>query len=169
MNNELITKEQLRDKILKNEDISGIDYSHITDMSKMFFGCSGLVEVPKLDTSKVTDMDYMFKECKSLKTIPELDTSKVKTMHGMFHLCSSLKYIPDMNTSKVTDMTYMFFNCTSLESIPDFDTSKAKDKDMAGMFKGTIFEKIPKIVMDKVKGTKNFRKNLEAMIKLYKD
>jgi hypothetical protein len=40
---------------------------------------------------------------------------------------------------------------------------------MFNMFKGTIFEKIPTIVMNKLKGTKNFRKNLEAIVKLYKD
>jgi hypothetical protein len=32
----MITKEQLKDKIINNEDIPGIDYSHITDLSQMF-------------------------------------------------------------------------------------------------------------------------------------
>jgi hypothetical protein len=43
----LITKEQLRDKILNNEDISDIDYSHITDMSQMFYYCTSLEKVPE--------------------------------------------------------------------------------------------------------------------------
>jgi hypothetical protein len=43
----LITKEQLRDKILNNEDITGIDYSHITDMSYMFDECTSLEKVPE--------------------------------------------------------------------------------------------------------------------------
>jgi surface protein len=70
--------EQLRDKILNNEDISGIDYSHISDMSGMFNGCSELVEVPLFDTSKVTDMSYMFYGCSSLEKVPKFDTSKSK-------------------------------------------------------------------------------------------
>jgi surface protein len=143
MNDKLITKQELRDKILNNEDISGVDYSHIRSMA------------------------YMFLDCDSLKTIPKLDTSNVTDMFNMFKGCSSLTTIPEMNTSKVTSMTGMFMRCSSLESIPDLDTSKVTDT--FNMFKGTIFEKIPEIVMDKLKGTKNFRKNLEAMIKLYKD
>jgi hypothetical protein len=45
----MITKEQLRDKILNNEDIRGIDYSHITDMSTMFYNCKSLKKIPELD------------------------------------------------------------------------------------------------------------------------
>jgi surface protein len=91
----LITREELRDKILNNEDISGIDYSNITDMSYMFNNCISLVGIPLLDTSKVTDMSDMFFGCSELKEVPKFDTSKVIIMVGMFRDCSSLKHIPE--------------------------------------------------------------------------
>ena len=62
-----VTMEQLRDMILRGEDISNVDYSHITDMSWMFLGCTNLKEIPHLDTSKVTNMRYMFLGCINLE------------------------------------------------------------------------------------------------------
>jgi surface protein len=67
----MITKQDLTLKILNNEDISAIDYSHITDMSHMFFNCTSLRKVRHLDTSKVTNMDCMFNGCSSLEDISE--------------------------------------------------------------------------------------------------
>ena len=110
-----ITKEQLRDMILNGEDISKVDYSHITDMSNMFDGCSSLVSIPELDTSKVTVMSRMFDGCSSLVSIPELDASKVTHMSNMFNGCSSLVSIPELNTSSATDMRNMFNGCVSLK------------------------------------------------------
>ena len=88
-----VTKEQLRDMILRGEDISNVDYSHITDMSWMFLGCTNLKEIPHLDTSKVTDMSWMFDGCTNLKEIPHLDTSKVTNMRYMFLGCINLEYL----------------------------------------------------------------------------
>ena len=65
----LITTKELRDKILNNEDISDIDYSHITDMSHMFYGCSVLKEVPEFNTSIVKTNYGIFKDCSLLKEI----------------------------------------------------------------------------------------------------
>ena len=95
MKNTPITKQELRDKILKNEDITGIDYSHITDMSHMFSECTSLKEVPLLDTSKVTNMSYMFTGCSSLVEVPLFDTSEVTDMYDMFNGCSGLEHIPE--------------------------------------------------------------------------
>ena len=88
-----VTMEQLRDMILRGEDISNVDYSHITDMSWMFLGCTNLKEIPHLDTSKVTDMSWMFDGCTNLKEIPHLDTSKVTNMRYMFLGCINLEYL----------------------------------------------------------------------------
>lgn len=87
----MIAKYRLRDLILEGEDISDIDYSHITDMSHMFLCCDKLESIPKLDTSNVTDMYGMFLNCSNLKSIPELDTSNVTDMRFMFHGCSNLR------------------------------------------------------------------------------
>ena len=80
-------KRQLRDMILNGEDISNVDYSEITDMSRMFFECTHLKEIPHLDTSKVTDMEGMFGKCINLKKIPHLDMSE------MFLGCINLEYL----------------------------------------------------------------------------
>jgi surface protein len=40
-------------------------------MDYMFYGCSGLVEVPEFDTSLVTNMYGMCYECSSLEKVPE--------------------------------------------------------------------------------------------------
>ena len=90
-----VTKEQLRDMVLKGEDIDTVDYSNVTDMSFMFNGCSSLVEIPQLDTSKVTNMSGMFTRCSSLKEIPHLDTSKVTNMSYMFDGSSNLEYLEE--------------------------------------------------------------------------
>ena len=90
-----ITKEELRDLILNGKDISNIDYSHITDMSFMFYDCSELTSIPLLNTSNVTNMSYMFYNCNELTTIPLLDTSKVTNMSYMFDGCSKLTSIPN--------------------------------------------------------------------------
>jgi surface protein len=134
------TKKELRDIIFSiqgnKKEIKNFndkyDYSDITDMSGMFYGCETLIEIPLLYTSKVTNMRGMFSNCKSLKTIPHLNTSNVINMSSMFYRCESLIDIPELNTSKVTNMYFMFCDCYSLETIPLIDTSKVTN--ISGMF-----------------------------------
>jgi surface protein len=141
MNDKLITKEELKDKILNNEDISGIDYSHITNMFNMFSGCSSLKEVPLLDTSEVKNMDSMFFKCSSLEEVPKLDTSKVTDMSNMFNGCKSLKTIPFADKIKDLEATQLPF-LKELETLPDvvkvkllMDNSDFKDKKIQAMIK----------------------------------
>ena len=68
----------------------GLDTSSVTNMSRMFKGCSSLTSIPELDTSSVTNMSMMFEGCSSLTSIPELDTSSVTSVSYMFDGCSSL-------------------------------------------------------------------------------
>ena len=114
-----VTKEQLRDIILKGEDINTVDYSDVSDMSWMFQECSSLVEIPHLDTSKVTNMYAMFDGCSDIEKISLSDTSKVTTMSYMFYKCSSLKEVPHLDTSKVTYMYRMFDGCSDLEYLEE--------------------------------------------------
>ena len=53
-----VTKEELRDIILNNEDITKVDYNHLIDMA-CIFGCSSLTSVHLSDTSNVIDMDNL--------------------------------------------------------------------------------------------------------------
>ena len=71
--------------------------SPIEDCSKMFFECSGIIEID----------------------LSNFDSSEVKIMHFMFHSCSQLSSInlSKFNTSKVTDMGGLFLGCSQLASL----------------------------------------------------
>ena len=100
------------------------DTENVTNMSRVFEGCSNLTEIPLLNTSKAENMPGMFYDCSALTTIPQLDTSKVVDMLGMFNGCTNLTSIPLLDTSNITNMNYMFNSCVSLATIPQLDTSK---------------------------------------------
>ena len=126
-------------------EIRGLDNlntSEVTDMSRMFAGCSALrsLEVSRFDTSKVTDMSSMFSGCESLAELDLyfFDTSKVTDMHAMFSGCATLSALnlAHFDTAKVTNMGEMFADCSALVDldISRFDTAKVKD--MRAMFSG---------------------------------
>ena len=111
----------------KLSNFSYYDFSDITDMEDLFYGCSKLTSVPALNTSNVTSMARMFHSCSKLISIPYMDTSKVKSMNMMFKYCSNLTSIPAIATSNVTDMNDMFGDCEKLTSIPALDTGNVTD------------------------------------------
>jgi len=132
-------------------DLSNIDTSAVSDMSKMFAGDKSLIslDLSNFDTSNVTNMGSqatytgMFYGCSSLTDInlSSFDTSNVTGMKRMFYNCSSLKSLDlsSFDTSKVTEMDGMFQNCSSLTSldVSMFDTSSVKefgDYNEGGMF-----------------------------------
>ena len=46
-----------------------MEYSHVNDMSKMFYGCNSLISLPdisKWNTSNVNYMNFMFSGCVNL-------------------------------------------------------------------------------------------------------
>ena len=78
------------------EGLENLNTSKMTDLSMMFFKCTGLtsVDVSSFDVSKVTDMSHMFVECSALTTI----------------YCDA-----DWSTSAaLTNSNYMFSGCTAL-------------------------------------------------------
>ena len=97
--------------------------SKVTDMSSMFYYCSGLtsLDLSGLDTSKVTNMSWMFTICSNLTSLDlsNFDTSKVTNMSGMFNNCSKLTSLDlsKWDTSKVIDMSSMFSGCNYLTSL----------------------------------------------------
>lgn len=107
--------------------VLGADSTNVTNMSKLFLGCSSLQEVCLFDTSLVTDTSYMFGLCESLRSIATYNTANVTNMSYMF--CSAghpstsqgLMVIPELNTTKVTDMSYMFSG-TRASVYPDMYT-----------------------------------------------
>ena len=106
--------------------IEGLNYfntANVTNMTSMFYGCSGLTEldVTNFDTSNVTNMNFMFYGCSGLTEldVTNFDTSNVTNMNFMFYGCRGLTKldVSNFNTANVTNMTSMFYNCSSLKSI----------------------------------------------------
>jgi surface protein len=121
-------------------DLTYLDTSRVTNMSRMFLTCYSLknVNLSNFDTSEVTNMQSMFRDCNNLTSldVSHFDTSQVTDMSEMFSDCSTLTSLDVRNfdTEKVREMQCMFFGCNSLTSldVSNFDTRKVIN--MYGMF-----------------------------------
>ncbi len=124
--------------ICSSLDLSGLDTSHVTNMSFMFAGWNGSAELDLsgLDTSSVTDMSGMFLACGELAAfdLSGLDTSSVTDMSNMFSYCRLEPLnLSGFNTANVTNMSNMFRSCgAETLDLSSFDTSKVTT--MSGMF-----------------------------------
>ena len=123
-------------------DLSGLDTSNMTSMSKMFYKNTNLtnIDLSGFDTTKVVNMSGMFWGCNNLKSIDvsNFNTKKVTTMVYMFRECNSLEKLnlSNFDTSNVTRMDSMFLYDGSLTNIDlsNFNTSKVTN--MGDMFEG---------------------------------
>lgn len=122
------------------KEILGLHYlntSNVTNMSKMFQGCSSLhyVDVTNFNTRNVTDMSFMFCGCDNLTTLDlgHFKTANVTDMSHMFEACKSLKALDLQNfmTKNLEDMSYMFAGCSTLETIDlkSFDMTSVDDSE----------------------------------------
>ena len=100
------------------------DVSNITDMSEMFYRCSGLtgeLDVSSWDVSNVTNMGSMFSFCLGLTSL-DLSTWNLGNVYialgGMFNNCTSLANL------QLNDLGH-HQSCTSL----DLSTCSALTKD----------------------------------------
>ena len=104
-------------------DVSGLDTSNVTDMTRLFYGNTVLehLDLSGFDTSSVTRMPFMFGECQKLQTldISGFDTHNVTNMEYMFDKCWELTAldVSGFDTSKVVNMSNMFAGCRSLTSL----------------------------------------------------
>lgn len=108
------------------QEIEGLPYlntSFVTDMSKMFYGCSSLTSLDLIgfNTENVTDMSYMFESCSKLTSLDlsSFYTSNVESMNNMFYLCENLTKLDlsRFDISNVTDMHSMFGQCKNLTEL----------------------------------------------------
>ena len=128
----------------KLDTIVGITYlntSKVTDMRRMFSGCSlPTLDLSGFNTSNVTTMWAMFADCDSLTTLDlsGFNTSNVTNMARMFADCDSLISVNlnGFNTSNVIDMAGMFASCDTLITLDlrSFNTDSVKY--MGWMFDG---------------------------------
>lgn len=113
-------------------DLSGLDTSNMTSMSRMFYNSKSLtnIDLSGFDTSKVVNMDNMFQGCTNLINLDlsNFNTSKVTSMKFLFLGCNSLinLNLENFNTSNITNMQQMFMGCHSLKhlNLSSFDTNK---------------------------------------------
>ena len=127
------------------ETISDLEYlntAKVTDMGKMFHGCSALtsLDLTNFNTANVEFMDNMFEGCSALKSLDltNFNTAKVTYMSCMFKGCSALKSLDltNFNTENVTDMSWMFYGCSALKSLDLTNFNTANVGFMIHMFYG---------------------------------
>ena len=127
------------------ETISDLEYlntAKVTDMGKMFHGCSALtsLDLTNFNTANVEFMDNMFEGCSALKSLDltNFNTAKVTYMSCMFKGCSALESLnlTNFNTENVTDMSCMFYGCSALKSLDLTNFNTAKVDFMIHMFYG---------------------------------
>ena len=127
------------------ETISDLEYlntAKVTDMGKMFHGCSALtsLDLTNFNTANVEFMDNMFEGCSALKSLDltNFSTAKVTYMSCMFKGCSALESLnlTNFNTENVTDMSWMFYGCSALKSLDLTNFNTAKVAYMIHMFYG---------------------------------
>ena len=110
-------------KIKTIEGIENLITDEVTDMSRMFSGCSALtsINMSNFNTENVTTMREMFSDCKALTSLDlsSFNTANVTDMNAMFFDCAALTKldVSTFNTAKVTDMEYMFARCSALTII----------------------------------------------------
>ena len=119
-----------------------LNTSAVTNMSLMFYGCSGLtsLDLSGFNTDKVEYMGSMFSGCSGLTNldVSGFNTAQVKYMESLFNGCSGLTNldVSGFNTAQVKYMSGMFRDCSGLTSLDlsNFDTSSVTS--MSSMFSG---------------------------------
>lgn len=109
-------------QMVDTEDIKDWDTSKVTDMNRMFEGCTTLKHFyANWNTSNVTKMEYMFNSCNKLETIDfsKMDTSKVTSMSSMLQSINSLKSISYMNCISVAKDKYPLKTYSTLNGLTD--------------------------------------------------
>ena len=142
--NEPITREQLDIMIANGEDVTKVNTSKITDMSKLFYKNHTFnQDISGWDTSNVTNMSQMFQDnYKFNQPIGSWDVSKVTDMSRLFKSDYAFysfysafnQDISKWDTSSVTNMSEMFAHAKNFnQPIGSWDVSKVTN--MSRLFK----------------------------------
>lgn len=126
--------------------------TNLTNVSKMFYGCSKLTSISFRSTftcSYVTNMSEMFSGCSALTNInlSNFNTAKVTNASKMFYNCSELTGITFGDNCTFTiceNCSEMFRECSKLSSLDvgyfQISETAPKDRrnvqDLSGMFRG---------------------------------
>jgi surface protein len=110
-------KDHLLELIIKGEDLSNLDVSNVTDMSKIFENFNFLERsnsyISGWDVSNVNNMKEMFKNSKGFnQNLNNWDVSNVKNMSEMFYNCKDLNQSFNKWEIEVdTQFDKMFYGC----------------------------------------------------------
>ena len=116
------------------EGLDKVDYSNVTNMSKMFATCSNLVSLtlPANFGANATNMESMFENTKLVNYPTNLNTSNVTNMKSMFKNCDSMTSFDfskiSFNTINNVDISNMFNGCDNLVTV-NIDTNLGKLPD----------------------------------------
>jgi len=122
---------------LTSVDITLLDTSRVTSISRMFSNSSKLtnVDLSGFDTSSVIHMNSVFHGASSLTSLDlsSFDTSNVTSMGSMFRDATGLTNLnlSSFDTSSVARMDYLFSGATGLTTLDlsSFDTSSVTRMD----------------------------------------
>ncbi len=132
-----LTRERLLEMIANQQDVTKVNTSEITDMSRLFYNQTKFnQDISAWDTSKVTNMKEMFMYAYEFnQAIGNWDVSKVTNMSNMFRgywykgrylRKITHKFNQDLSAwdvSSVTDMTKMFAISNFLQNISNWNVS----------------------------------------------
>lgn len=105
---------------LTSIDLSGLNFSSLTNMRTMFSGSSDLGSAYFVGTSlpEVENLQNIFGSCKSLSSVnfTNANLSSVTSIYNMFQSCSALRdaTFAGARTGSITNAEAMFRNCSSL-------------------------------------------------------
>ena len=137
--------------------------------SRMFYGCSSLVEVCDLNALRVGDEGYneMFYECTSLETAPYINAEDLsyttipsgwpnvrgKHMYCMFIRCKRLKNVQSVLKANLAEECYkwMYRECSSLKIAPSLPQHTLTTRCYYGMF-----ENCTSLIYVKMLGSGNY-------------
>lgn len=97
-----------------------LNTSNVTDATSMFYKCTNLKYIPPYDFSNVSIMYGVFWGCPNITSIPYLDTHNVTDASYCFAECTKLKSVPLLDFSNVTNVRLAFYGCTSLTDVGGF-------------------------------------------------
>ena len=126
----VVDEVKLRDMVLKDEDVTCVCTSKVTNMKGVFLDNTSFNQnIKNWDTSNVTNMGWMFSNALSFnQNIGDWDTAAVTNMWGMFYASAFNQDIGSWNTSIVTNMGHMFSRAIAFnQNIGSWDTSSVTD------------------------------------------
>ncbi len=133
-----VDQAKLRDMVSKDEDVTCVCTSKVTNMYAMFYNATSFnQDIGNWDTAAVTDMYAMFQNATAFNgDIGSWDTAAVTNMSLMFADATSFNQdIGNWKTSNVTDMSYIFSGATVFNGdIGNWDTAAVNN--MYAMFPG---------------------------------